>query len=101
MTLVELKLDVVILACAVSAGVHVALAGGLAVSVVLLALAGVLTRHPTQRTLRLAMALLTALLVAHAVDPVYGLATVTAAIEATALAVAATLAHPNPRGALA
>ena len=105
MTFDELKLDVVILACAVSAGVHAAFVSGFAIPAVLLAaLAVALTRRPTQRTLYVAMALLTALLVAYALvlalHPLDGLTTLTTAIEATALAAAASLVHPNSKGTI-
>jgi hypothetical protein len=118
----ELKVDVVILACAASAGVHGALAPehfqegvapgtGFVVSTVLLAaLAVALTRNPTQRTLLAAVALFSGLIAAYALvvatgipllhperEQLDGLALATKAIEAAGLVLAASLVRrPAP-----
>jgi drug/metabolite transporter (DMT)-like permease len=124
-TFAELKLDVVVLACAVSAGIHGALvrehfeegtaAGlGFAVATVLLAvLAVALTRHPSPAVLLATAALLAGLIAAYAVvvatgfpvlhperEPVDGLALFTKAVEAVGLVLALALV-PRPKGALA
>ena len=117
MTFAELKVDVVILACAVSAGIHGALVAdhfqeegvgagvGFVVATVLLGvLAAALTRRPSQPVLLAAIAVLAGLIVSYALVlatglPVIhpdrespdGLALFTKAVEACGLAVAASL----------
>ena len=116
MTLAELRTDVVILTCAISAGIHGALVGdhfgegagsriGFVVATVLLAaLAVALTRRPTQLVLAgaalvfagllasYALALTTGLPVIHPErEALDGLALFTKAIEAIGLVTAATL----------
>lgn len=123
MTLAELRTDLVILACAISAGIHGALvqdhfeegtgAGlGFVVATVLLAvLAVVLTRKPTQLALLATAAVFAGLIATYglvittglpvlhpAVEEVDGLALFTKAIEAIGLVLAASLL---PRAALA
>jgi hypothetical protein len=115
-TLSELRVDVVILTCAISAGIHGALvpehfdegAGpgvGFVVATVLLAvLAVALTRRPTQLVLASAAFVLLGLIASYALavttglpvlhperEAVDGLALFTKAIEAIGLATAATL----------
>ncbi len=116
MTLAELRTDIVILACAVSAGIHAALvrdhfkegasAGvGFVVAAVLLAvLAVVLTRHPSQLALvgtaavfagliaSFALAITTGVPVLHPeVETVNSLALFTKAVEALGLVTATSL----------
>ena len=116
MTLAELRTDVVILACAISAGIHGALvpehfaegagAGlGFVVATVLLAvLAVVLSRKPTQLALLGTVAVFAGLIAGYAlavttgvpvlhpeVEAVDGLALFTKAVEAGGLVVAARL----------
>ena len=116
MTLAELRTDCVILACAISAGVHGALipdhfgegaAAGLAFVVATLVLAGlavVLTRRPTQLALIATIALFAGLIASYALvitagmpvlhpeqEAVEGLPLFTKAIEATGLLLAASL----------
>ena len=123
----SVRRDVVILACAISAGIHGALvpahldesaAAGwaFAVSTAILALlAFALTRHPDARLpLALAAATLAGLLAAYVLavatglpllhpepEPVDGLAVVTKAIEAAGLAAAWSLLRGERAGALA
>ena len=116
MTLAELRLDIVILACAISAGIHGALVsdhfaegtgaglGFVMATVLLAALAVALTRNPTQLALIGAAALFAGLLVSYAfaittgvpvlhpeVETVDGLALFTKAVEALGLFIASTL----------
>ena len=116
MTLAELRVDIVILTCAISAGVHGVLvrdhfeegtgAGlGFVVATVLLAvLAVVLTRNPSQLALVATAAVFAGLIVSYAlvattgfpllhpdVEAVDGLALFTKAIEGAGLVTAATL----------
>jgi hypothetical protein len=123
MTLAELRIDLVILACAISAGVHGALVrdhfgegtgaglGFVVATVLLVALAVVLTRKPTQFALLATAAVFAGLIASYAlvittgvpvlhpaVEEVDGLALFTKAIEATGLVLAASLL---PRPALA
>ena len=111
-----LRIDIVVLACAVSAGIHAALtpvhfeegtaAGvGFVVATVLLALlAVVLTRNPSQPALGSAIAVLAGLIGSYAlvlttgvpvlhpeIEAVEGLAVVTKAVEAVGLVTAASL----------
>jgi drug/metabolite transporter (DMT)-like permease len=120
MTINELRTDIVVLACAVSAGIHAALvpghfeegtgAGvGFVVATVLLAiLAVVLTRSPSQHALIATGAVFSGLIVSYAlvlttgvpvlhpeIEAVDGLAVFTKAVEAVGLATAASLAR-NP-----
>lgn len=121
MTLAELRGDVVILACAISAGVHAALAPdhfeegtaagiGFVVSAVLLAvLAVVLTKTPSQAALVSAIAIFAGLIVAYAlvvttgvpvlhpdVEAVDGLALFTKAVEVAGIAAAWGLVRRPP-----
>ena len=116
MTLSELRVDVVILTCAISAGIHGALvpehfdegaglgAGFVVATVLLAALAVALTRRPTQLVLASAALLFAGLLASYALavttglpvlhpdgETVDGLALFTKAIEAIGLALVATL----------
>ena len=116
MTLAELRTDLVILTCAISAGIHGALVGehfdegagpgvGFVVATVLLAaLAVALTRRPTQLVLAGAALVFAGLLASYALAvttglPVLhpereacdGLALVTKAVEAAGLVTVATL----------
>jgi hypothetical protein len=116
MTLTELRTDLVILSCAISAGIHGALvpdhlaeatgAGlGFAVATVLLAvLAVVVTRNPTQPALLATAAVFAGLIASYAVaittgfpvlhperEAVDGLALFTKAVEAVGLVLAASL----------
>ena len=109
MTLAELRIDIVILACAISAGIHGALAPdhfaegtgaglGFVVATVLLAvLAVALTRSPTQLAFAATAAVFVGLIVSYAfaittgvpvlhpeVEAVDGLALFTKAVEASA-----------------
>ena len=120
----DVQRDLVITACAVSAGIHAALvpahlaesaAAGSAFAAsaaVLAGLAVVLTRQPTPAALAVAAGTFAALLVAYALavttglpvlhpepEPVDGLALFTKAVELTGLAAATDLLRP--RGALA
>ena len=120
----DVQRDLVITACAVSAGIHAALvpahlaesaAAGSAFAAsaaVLAGLAVVLTRQPTAAALAVAAGTFAALLVAYALavttglpvlhpepEPVDGLALFTKAVELTGLAAATDLLRP--RGALA
>jgi hypothetical protein len=115
-TLAELRTDLVILACAVSAGIHGALVpdhfeegtgaglGFVAVTVVLAVLAVVLTRKPTQLALFTTGAVLVGLIASYAVvistgfpvlhpepEAVDGLALFTKGVEAVGLVLAASL----------
>jgi hypothetical protein len=115
-TLAELRVDIVILACAISAGIHGALApnhfteatgagvGFVAATVLLAALAVALTREPTQLVLIGACAVFAGLLVSYAfaittgvpvlhpeIETVDGLALFTKAVEAVGLFTASTL----------
>ena len=118
----EVKVDVVILTCAASAGIHAALApahfaegagpgtGFVVAAVFLGALAVALTRNPTQRTLLVAVAVFTGLIVSYALVVAAGipvvhperegvdtLALFTKAVEAAGLVLAATLVRrPSP-----
>jgi hypothetical protein len=122
MTLAELRTDVVILACAVSAGIHGALVPdhfaegrgpgvGFVIATVLPALLAVaLTRNPSQRVLLATIAVLAGLIAAYVVvlatglpvlhperETVDGLALFTKAVEAGGIAVAASLLRwPSP-----
>jgi hypothetical protein len=115
--LAELRTDAVVLACAVSAGIHGALApqhfaegtgaglGFLGAAAVLAALAVTLTRFPTSRALlattaavfvgllgSYALAVTTGVPFLHAhPEPVDGLALLTKAVEATGLLLISTL----------
>jgi len=116
MTLSELRVDVVILTCAISAGIHGALvpehfdegaglgAGFVVATVLLAALAVALTRRPTQLVLASAALVFAGLLASYALavttglpvlhperETVDGLALFTKAIEAIGLALVATL----------
>jgi hypothetical protein len=116
MTLGELRVDVIILTCAVSAGIHAALvpdhfgegtgAGvGFVVAAVLLALLAVaLTRRPSQLALVAAILVFAGLIVSYTlvlttglpvlhpdVEAVDGLALFTKAVEAVGLVTAASL----------
>jgi hypothetical protein len=116
MTISELRIDIVILACAVSAGIHGALvpdhfeegtgAGvGFVVATVLLAiLAVVLTRRPSQPALVATAAVFVGLIVSYGlmlttgvpvlhpeIEAVDGLALFTKAVEAIGLVTAASL----------
>ena len=121
MTLSELRVDVVILTCAISAGIHGALVGehfdegagpgvGFVVATILLAaLAVALTRRPTQLVLASAALVFAGLLASYALavttglpvlhperEATDGLALFTKAIEATGLvAVASLLRRPT------
>jgi hypothetical protein len=124
-TLAELRVDVVVLACAVSAGIHGALvpehfeegagAGlGFVVATVLLgALAVALTRNPSPFALLATAAVFAGLIAAYAAviasglpflhperEAVEGLAVFTKAVEAVGLVLALALV-PRPKGALA
>ena len=119
MSAAELRTDGVIVACAVSAGIHAALApdhfrettaagiGFVAASVVLGVLAVVLTLRPGERAFLAAalvfagligsyvLAVTTGIPVVHPdVDPVEGLALATKAIEAAALGLAVSACGP-------
>lgn len=122
MTFAELKVDLIVIACAVSAGIHGALvpdhfhegAGpgiGFVIATVLpAALAVVLTRAPSQHTLLAAVVVFAGLIAAYAVVVVHGLpvlhpereeldglALFTKAVEAGGLLLAASLVHrPAP-----
>jgi len=116
LTLAELRIDIVILACAVSAGIHAALApdhfkegtaagvGFVAATVLLAVLAVALTRNPSQLALigtatvfagliiSYALAITTGVPVLHPdVEAVDGLALFTKAVEAIGVITTATL----------
>ena len=116
MTFAELEVDVVILACAVSAGIHAALVpahfadgfgpglGFVLAAAAAAACAVALTRDPSQLALLAAGAVLAALIAGYLLaittglpvlhperEPVDGLALFTKAVEAAGLAVAAGL----------
>ena len=116
MTLAELRLDLVILTCAISAGIHAALVrehfqegagaglGFVVATVLLVVLAVVLTRKPTQAALAATAAVFAGLIASYALvattgfpvlhpDPeaVDGLALFTKAIEALGLVLSAGL----------
>lgn len=116
MTLAELRTDLIILACAISAGIHGALVsdhfeegtgagvGFLVATVLLAVLAVALTRKPTQLALLGTAAVFTGLIVSYALvittgvpvlhpetEAVDGLALFTKAIEALGLVLAASL----------
>jgi hypothetical protein len=124
-TFAELRLDVVVLACAVSAGIHGALVrehfeegagaglGFLVATVLLAALAVALTRDPSPPVLRATAAVFAGLIAAYALvvatgfpvlhpgrEAVDGLALFTKAVEAVGLVLALALI-PRPKGALA
>jgi hypothetical protein len=119
-TLAELRVDIIILACAVSAGIHAALvpdhfregtgAGvGFVVATALLAvLAVTLTRQPSQLALAATVLVFAGLIVSYAlvlttgvpvlhpaVEAVDGLALFTKAVEAVGLVTAAILRWPS------
>ena len=116
MTLAELRTDVVILTCAISAGIHGALVpdhfeegtaaglGFVVATVLLAALAVVLTRRTTQRALLATAAVFAGLIVSYTLvitmgfpvlhpepEAVDGLALFTKAVEAAGLILAASL----------
>lgn len=116
MKLAALRLDLVIVACAISAGIHGALVrehfqegtgaglGFVAATVVLALLAVVLTRRPSQLALVAAAAVLTGLIASYALvittgfpvlhpeaEAVDGLAVFTKAVEGAGLALATSL----------
>jgi hypothetical protein len=120
MTVAELRTDAVIVACAVSAGIHAALApehfrettaagiGFVVAAVVLGVLAVVLTLQPGEPAFAAAalvfagligsyvLAVSTGIPVLHPdVDPVEGLALATKAIEGSALVLAASACRPS------
>jgi drug/metabolite transporter (DMT)-like permease len=113
-TAAELRIDAVILACAISAGIHAALApehfgettaagvGFVASAVLLAALAVVLTRRPSEAALGATVLVFAGLIGSYVlavttgipgvhpdVDPVEGLAVATKAVEAAGLVLAA------------
>ena len=114
MTAPELRTDALIVICAISAGIHAALApdhfretagagaGFVAATVVLAVLVVVLTRRPSQAALAAAAVVFAGLIASYAlavttgipvihpdVDPLEGLALATKAIEALGLVLAA------------
>ena len=114
MTAAELRTDAVILACAISAGIHAALApehfrettaagaGFVASTVLLAALAVVLTRRPSEAAFAATALVFAGLIGSYVlavttgipgvhpdVDPVEGLAVATKAVEAVGLVLAA------------
>lgn len=120
MTFAELRVDVVILACAISAGVHAALvpahfregvapgAGFVAATLALGAAAVVLTMHPSPLALSASGAIFAGLIVSYVlavttglpvlhpdVEPVDALAVCTKAIEAIGLVAAAVGLRPS------
>jgi len=124
-TFAELRLDIVVLACAVSAGIHAALVrehfeegtgaglGFLVATVLLAALAVALTRDPSPTVLLATAAVFAGLIAAYGVviatglpvlhperEAVEGLALFTKAVEAVGLVLALALV-PRPKGALA
>ena len=126
MTEADVRLDLLIVTCAVSAGIHAALVEGhfregtaagtgfVVATVLLAAFAVVLTRSPSTPAVLGAAALFAGLIGAYAlavttgmpvlhpeVEPIEGLALFTKAIEALGLVVALSLtAIPQPKGAL-
>ncbi len=133
MTLAELRTDIVILGCAISAGIHGALVpdhfeegtgaglGFVAATVLLAALAVVLTRKPTQLALGAAAAVFAGLIASYALvittgfpllhpepEALDGLALFTKAVEAVGLVLAASqlrrpslaIALRQPKGTL-
>ena len=134
MTLAELRIDAIILACAISAGIHGALAPGhfreatgagvgfVVATVLLAALAVVLTRSPTQLALLATVAVFAGLIVAYVLavttgvpvlhpdrEIVDGVGIFSKAIEAAGLVLAAgllrrpslALTFRQPKGTLA
>lgn len=118
MTLAELRTDLVIIACAISAGIHAALTpehfregtgagvGFVVATVVLALLAVVLTRNPSKIALAATAAVFLGLIVSYVlviatglpvlhpdVEDVDGLALFTKAVEAIGLVTAASLAR--------
>lgn len=118
MSFAELRTDLVILACAISAGIHAALApehfeegtpaglGFVAATVLLAAIAVALTYRPSQAALLAAVAVFAGLIVSYVLavttgvpvlhperETVDGLALFTKAVEALALVVAAGELH--------
>lgn len=118
-TLAKLRVELVILACAVSAGIHAALVpehleegtgagiGFLAAALLLGALAVTLTRRPSRRNLIATAAVFAGLIVSYLlvlttgvpvlhpdVEPVDGLALVTKTVELLGFAGALSLARP-------
>lgn len=116
MTLAELRVDIVILTCAISAGIHAALApdhfeegtgagvGFVVATVLLLGLAVALTKQPSQLVLVSTVAVFAGLIASYAlvlttgvpllhpeVEAVEGLALFTKAVEAVGLVTAASL----------
>lgn len=132
MTFAELRIDIVILACAVSAGIHAALApdhfregtgagvGFVAATVLLVVLAVVLTRDPSQAALVATAAVFVGLIAGYVlvlttgvpvlhpeIETVDGLALFTKAVEAIGLLTVAGLirrptflTHPQLKGTL-
>jgi hypothetical protein len=132
MTFAELRIDIVILACAVSAGIHAALApdhfregtgagvGFVAATVLLVVLAVVLTRNPSQAALVATAAVFVGLIAGYVlvlttgvpvlhpeIETVDGLALFTKAVEAIGLLTVAGLirrptflTHPQLKGTL-
>lgn len=125
MTVADLRVDAVIVACAVSAGIHGALVpehfadgpgpgvGFVAATVLLAAAAVGLTYRPSRTALRATALLFAELIVAYAAaatvgvpllhpepEPVDGLALVTKAVEAMGLVFSAGLAVPRPAAAV-
>jgi hypothetical protein len=119
-TLAELRVDPVILACAISAGIHGALApdhfregtaaglGFVAATVILAVLAVLLTRSPTRSALLAASAVFAGLIASYALvittgvpvlhpdrEAVDGLALFTKAVEGVGLVLAAGLPRPS------
>jgi hypothetical protein len=119
-TLAELRVDIIILTCAVSAGIHAALVpdhfgegtgagvGFVAATVLLAVLAVILTRRPSQPALVATILVFAGLIVSYAlvlttglpllhpdVEAVEGLALFTKAVEAVGLITAASLI-PRP-----
>ena len=116
MTLAELRVDIVILTCAISAGIHAALApdhfeegtgagvGFVVATVLLLGLAVALTKQPSQLVLVSTVAVFAGLIASYAlvlttgvpllhpeVEAVEGLALFTKAVEAVGVVTAASL----------
>jgi hypothetical protein len=117
-TLAELRLDIVILTCAISAGIHAALipdhfregtgagAGFVVATVLLAGLAVWLTKRPSQLALGATVAVFAGLIVSYAlvlttgmpvlhpdVEAVDGIALFTKAVEVVGLTTAAVLLH--------
>ena len=122
MNAAELRTDAVVLACAISAGIHAALApehfretaaagvGFAASAVLLVALAVVLTRRPSEAAFAATVLVFAGLIGSYVlavttgipgvhpdVDPVEGLALATKAVEAAGLALAASGLRLVPR----